>query len=92
MSVKVDDEILTAAAEQIRSYGERVDDIFDRYIECMIRLGNEGFRSGTASDNINTFVARLYTLQGDLSGITESAASECTKYIGDLDVADDFVY
>lgn len=92
MSLKVDDNELLSVAQDVRTFGETADDIFSRYIECMVTLGTEGFKSGLASNNIQSFIEKLFVLKGDLSGITDSIASECEKYIGALDEADDFVY
>lgn len=92
MSIKVDDEKLKGAGTKIQTFGKNADDIFSRYIACMTKLGTEGFTEGETSDNIKAFIESIGTLKDQLTELTKNVASECDKYIKDLDKADDFVY
>ena len=92
MDIVVTDEEFISVAQSIKEFGEKMEDAMGKYITCMNKLATEGFSAGEASNSIREFISSISSLKWDISGITTCVSTECSKYIENLDVADDFLY
>lgn len=92
MDVIVYDDDFTAFGDKIEEFGQKLEGIFDRYVDCMEKLGTQGFIEGDTSDNIQYFVSSVSVLKDDIRDFTKFVKENCNNYISDLDKADDFLY
>lgn len=92
MDVIVYDEDFTGFGDKIEEFGQKLEDIFDRYIACMEKMGTQGFCNGDTSDNIRYFVSSISVLKDDVRDFTQYVKENCNNFISDLDEADNFLY
>lgn len=92
MDIKILDDEIRNIGTEIKDKGEQLENIFDRYVKCMNKLGLEGIKGGETSDNINAYVKSVKVLNNAVKAYTRQICDKCFSYIEDIDKADDFLF
>jgi hypothetical protein len=92
MDIKIlDDEIINMGNE-IKKTGEKLEALYQRYVNCMNTLGNDGIKDGDTSQNIKEYVSKMSRLNELIKGQTELVCDRCCSYISEIDRVDDFLF
>lgn len=92
MDIKILDDEIRSIGTEIKNNGQKLEDIFNRYVTCMNKLGKEGIKGGTTSDNILAYVGTVRRLNDAVTNCTQQVCDRCFSYIEEIDRADDFLF
>ena len=90
--LKVNVEELNTCASDISAVCEGIDSVMASLVRNLQSTSTGGLQSGTAADSFSAFVSEIAKLNGRIKDIGTSISSIITRFLAEIDEADDLLF
>ena len=91
-STIIDDEYCTAMGEYFKKQGENVDALISEYLRILRVVKLLGIRRGETAQALDAFISYADRLKDQVGNISDSAQTQVTNFLAQIDQADQYLF